>query len=129
VGVVLVVAACGGGSLNASEQLAAVCDTERVALGRIAEPAGLEDAATTIRVALDSETTIVDALRAAGGPAALIAEIEAAQTTGRLALAAIEEADPQESMLPLRTAVSDARRTLAAARRLVAEACRLAPSP
>jgi hypothetical protein len=114
---VLALAGCGGS--GGGSDLAAVCKTQRAALGSAPQPVGLRGAAEVLQrvVTMDTE------LRAAVEDEALTVRIDRLDQNARRGLAAIQDTDPDRSMFPLRTGAASGRRVLSAARGVLNDAC------
>jgi hypothetical protein len=118
-------AGCGGGGQANAEPLRAACRDGRSALAQIGPITRLRDVPPSLRRVVAVERQAREAV-GEGDPLArrLSAAIAA---TGRV-LALVEKTDPlmMQTMSPLRTGVSDVRRSVATARELVGEVCQRA---
>ncbi len=120
-GLVLLAAACGGGSGSQQRtNLAAVCDEHQAALARIGTPVGLDGAAKALRAVIAADQ---DLLAALDGHDALAAKVHASEQSAKRGLASIERTDPDRSMSPLRTGQASGRRAVDGARALLRQAC------
>ena len=124
--VVLAAAACGGSSsrMDSSAALSSVCARQAVRLQLTGSPANLGQAAKALRIVIRVERSLVAALAPrADAKATQVSDLRQAITSASRVLESIERSDSGQSMTPLRTSVPSSRRAIAAAHRLLAEAC------
>jgi hypothetical protein len=108
--------------------VAASCERQTEALAAIGPVDDLAQAKRALRRTVAVERRALEDLRPArslAGTAALVQQLELAVGDGRRFLASIEDVDPTQSMTPLQTGPSGARRAVERGRRLARATCRL----
>lgn len=109
--------------------MAASCDRQTKALAAIGPVDDLAQAKRALRRTLTAERRALEDLRPARslpGTPALLRRLQLAVADGRRFLASIEDVDPTQSMTPLQTGPSGARRAVERAAGLARATCRLA---
>ena len=110
--------------MDSSAALSSVCARQAVRLQLTGSPANLGQAAKALRIVIRVERSLVAALAPrADAKATQVSDLREAITSASRVLESIERSDSGQSMTPLRTSVPSSRRAIAAAHRLLAEAC------
>jgi hypothetical protein len=110
--------------MDSSAALSSVCARQALRLQQTGSPANLGQAAKALRIVIGVERSLVAALAPrADAKATQVSDLRQAITSASRVLASIERNDSGASMTPLRTSVPSSRRAIAAAHRLLAEAC------
>lgn len=121
---VLVAAACGSGSTTKASSLDESCKRETAALAQVGPIRDLGDATVALRSVLRLERRALVDVDAAGASAdRLAARLRLSIGATQRSLEAIVAADPQQTMTPVRTGVSDARRAATDAAAIVHSLC------
>jgi hypothetical protein len=110
--------------MDSSAALSSVCARQAARLQQTGSPASLGQAAKALRIVIRVERSLVAALAPrAGAKATQMSDLRQAITGASRVLESIDRNDSGPSMTPLRTSVPSSRRAIAAAQRLLAEAC------
>jgi hypothetical protein len=124
VAIALLAAACGSGSSTKASPLDETCKRETVALARVGPIRDLGDASRALRSVLALERrALVDVDAAGKSREPLAARLRLSIGAAARSLRAIVGADPQQTMTPVRTGVSNARRSATDAAILVRSLC------
>jgi hypothetical protein len=124
VAIALLAAACGSGSSTKATALDETCKRETAALARVGPIRDLGDASRALRSVLALERRALVAVDAAGkSRERLAARLRLSIGAASRSLQAIVGADPQQTMTPVRTGVSNARRSATDAATLVRSLC------
>jgi hypothetical protein len=102
------------------------CERETAALARMGRVRDLGDASRVLRGVIRVESRTLADLDVAGGHEQLAARVRQSRDAAQRSLRAITSSDPQQTMVPVRTGVPNARRAAAEADSLVRELCRAA---
>jgi hypothetical protein len=120
----LLAAACGSGSTTKATALDETCKRETAALARVGPIRDLGDATRALRSVLALERrTLVDVDATGKDGERLAARLRVSIGATQRSLRAIVGADPQQTMTPVRTGVSNARRSAADAAALLRSFC------
>jgi len=124
IAIALLATACGSGSSTKATALDETCKRETAALARVGPIRDLGDASRALRSVLALERrALVDVEAAGKSREPLAARLRLSIGAVSRSLRAIVGADPQQTMTPVRTGVSNARRSATDAATLVRSLC------
>jgi hypothetical protein len=121
--------ACGSGSPAKASPLDAGCKHGREALARVGPIQDLGDATTALRAIVRLDRRALADVEASGaGHGRLAGRLRGSIQTTERSLHALVASDPQQTMVPMRTGVSNARRAAGDAQALVGSLCGQGPA-